>query len=223
MTDVNIAVTAGVGADTYLQLNSHNNFGISTVHLLNALWSILFRFDLSSIPSSAICTAATLKLRYTFGLGTNMNNLYVYKISDANGDWIEGTKNNALAGDGEPSYYGKEEDGSGNVKTAWAGSAGLRTAGTDYINTVLATLYFGNGDNQSIELPFNADGLAVIQSWFGASSNNGLKMTQSSELYSRYVSGENTTESYRPVLSISYTEAAGGVPKQSLHYARLRG
>lgn len=207
MTDVNIAITTGVGADTYLQLYNHLNGGTSTVLLLNANWSILFRFDLSSIPAGSICTAATLKLRYTYGLGTKMTDLFVYKIADANGDWIEGTKNGTTAGAGEPSYYGKTEDGAGAVVTPWAGSAGLRTAGTDYINTILATLNFGNGDNQSIEIPFNANGLAVIQSWFGAATNNGLKMIQNSGSYSRYCSKQNATEAYRPVLAITYTEA----------------
>ena len=210
MTDVNIAITAGVGADTYIlkETDGHrannNNFGASTTLMTryittNYVKKILFRFDLSSIPSSATIISATLKM-YSSG-ATQAQTYTIYKITDANGDWIEGTATGS-AQNGSPCWnqkaYGSED---------WAGSAGLSTADTDYVNTVLATATLGSiADTELISIPFGASGLTVLQDWFGDASNNGLLLiTSGTDEY--YHSGESTTESYRPVLSITYTEA----------------
>ena len=213
MTDVNIAITAGVGADTYIlkETDGHaannNNFGASTTLRTryistNYVKKILFRFDLSSIPSTATIVSATLKM-YSSG-ATQAQTYTIYKITDANGDWIEGTGAGAAVV-GAPCWNYKAYHAS--TPTNWAGSAGLSTADTDYVNTVLATATLGSiADTELISIPFGASGLTVLQDWFGDASNNGLLLiTSGTDEY--YHSGESTTESYRPVLSITYTEA----------------
>lgn len=213
MTDVNIAVTAGVGADTRIAnhtnpLIQNSNYGASVTLMTsnNATYGkrSLFRFDLSTISSSVTITAATLKL-YSSG-ATAAQTFSVYKIADANGDWIEGTQVTGAAETGSPCWNYKAYHAS--TPTNWAGSAGLSTAGTDYVNTVLATktLSAAIADTDLMEVVFNAAGLAVLQDWLGDATNNGLIMMSNSSDES-FHSGESTTEAYRPVLSITYTEA----------------
>jgi len=208
---VDITVTAGVGADTYVlrETDGHpannNNYGAATTLrtryiTTNYVKKILFRFDLSSIPSSATIISATLKM-YSSG-ATQAQTYTIYKITDANGDWVEGT-GNGTAVSGAPCWNYKAYHAT--TPTSWAGSAGLSTAGTDYINTVLATATLGSIDDTGlISIPFGASGLTVLQDWFGDASNNGLLLiTSGADEY--YHSGESTTESYRPVLSVTYS------------------
>mgnify|MGYP000944208158 FL=1 len=221
MTDVDIAITSGVGADTYgYSGNPLLNYGVITTFGLSAGVAIrrpIIRFDLSSIPASAVCSAATLKITNSSNISGNTP-ISIYKISDANGDWIEGTKA-AIVGAGMPCWSYKAYD-----TDAWAGSAGLSTAGTDYVNTVLAstTLTNGTAANTQNEISFNSDGLAVIQSWFGDATNNGFVLFTTNANSNGFHSKQSTTAGYRPILSITYTEAVSGVPKHFMHYQRLR-
>lgn len=223
MTTINIPVTAGIGADGLIYLGAlYYNYG--TLNLIQVYSNppthvkTLIRFDLSSIPSSAICTAATLKLTASQNNSAKIYN--IHKITDANGDWIEGTKAGATAGIGEPCYQFKKYN-----SIAWAGSAGLGTAGIDFVDTVIATTTSITTANNIMEIPFNADGLTVLQSWFGSTTNNGLIFTTStigSYTNLLFHSGEATTESYRPILSITYEEALSGISKHFMYYQRLR-
>jgi len=200
MTDVNISVTTGVGADTFLYSDGATlNFGTwFQLFCKGQFYKPLFRFDLSGLPAGATCTAATLKL---YALNTEGSNTYnLYQVADANGDWVEGTKA-AAAETGSPCWNKKAYN-----TVDWAGSAGMSTAGTDYINTVLATVTASStGAGGEIFLTFNAAGLAVLASWFGAATNNGFVLiTSSASTTYEIASGENTTAGYRPVLSLSY-------------------
>ena len=225
MTDVTIAITTGVGADNSInRLAATNNQGIvATTSSWPGTRGYHFRFDLSGIAAGNVCTAATLKLYHQTTTGIN-NTHSIFKISDANGNWIEGDKNNTQAGAGQPCWNAKEADGSGGVTTAWAGSAGMQTAGTDYINTVLAAASVGGSItvNTALDFAFNADGLAVLSSWFGQATNNGLLLiTTTFTSIGGFHSKEATTAGYRPTLDITYV--AGGVPKHFMYYQRMRG
>lgn len=186
---------------------------------------VLFRFDLSSIPSNAEIVSAYIRLVKVDapqGISYNATTAF-YEVSDANGDWVEGTKNGTTAGAGEPCWDAKEANGSGGVTTAWAGSEGCSTAGTDYVNTLLAskTTDWADAQYTAYQIDFNAAGLAVLKSWFGETTNNGLvKILYVNE--SLWGMREQTNEAYRPLLSVTYTEGSGGIPKHYLHYARLR-
>ena len=182
-------------------------------------FSCLFRFDLSSIPASATIDSAYIRLVKVDAPSSSYNSPQVfYKIADANGDWIEGTKNNTLAGAGEPCYNAKCADGSGGVTTAWAGGAGCKAAGTDYVNTVLASGNTNRADDQytAYQIDFNADGLAVLESWFGEATNNGLLLKE--YVYSSvWGLKEHATADYRPLLSVTYTAASGALLKVNMN------
>jgi hypothetical protein len=178
----------------------------------------LFRFDLSSVSSSATVSAGTLGLTKINAAGTNAAASHnIYKITDANGDWVEGTGNfSANAAAGQCCYNAKVADGSGGVTTAWAGSAGLGTAGTDYVNTKLcADLAHNRTDAQYTvhKFTFNSDGYAVLQSWCGDATNNGLLVKKiSGGDDTQWGTAEHATESYRPVLTVTYTAAGTFIP-----------
>jgi len=208
MTDVNIAITTGIGADGLIYKGgSNNNYGTNAIIQVWAyaagMIKSLLRFDLSLIPSGAIISAATLMLTSTDNFTSSTFN--IYKITDANGDWIEGTVTGS-AEIGSPCWSKKVYN-----TVNWAGSAGLETAGMDYVNTIIATATGALTKDTGIGLVFNAAGLEVLQSWFGAANNNGLLFVTTGTSGSGYIfhSKQATTAEYRPVLSITYTEAGG--------------
>jgi len=208
MTTVNI----NCAGDNLIRSSTSSalNFGgYVQLWLYPAQRSSLLRFVLSSIPAGAIITSATLNL-YNTANTTIDSTVSLFQISDANGDWIEGTSVATTAKAGESCWNAKVADGSGGVTTAWAGTVGLTTAGTDYIDTVLASLLVASGTsaNTKNEIPFNEDGLAVLQSWFGDATNNGFIVRSVGSTIGTYHSKEATTEGYRPVLTIVYEAAA---------------
>mgnify|MGYP000874609124 CR=1 FL=1 len=187
----------------------------------------LIRFDLSSISSAATCSAATLVFTIDSVTPQSRTRTFkIYKITDANGDWIEGTGTTAKnAKSGEPTRVAKFADGSGGTTTAWAGSQDLGTAGTDYVNTELAnTITLDDSDSvgDTYTFTFNASGLAVLQDWFGDATNNGFVCRSGANIVTNLATSEHATEAYRPVLTVTYTTGSTGVPKHFLHYARLR-
>lgn len=165
----------------------------------------LLRFDLSAIPPTAICKSASLHLFVETQM-PNAATLNLYKISDANGGWVTGT---GLTGavTGMACWNFKAYHAS--TPTNWAGSAGLSTADTDYINTVLATYTITPTDEVGTDytFPFNASGLAVLQDWFGDATNNGFLLISdggiSTEL--RVHSYETATTEYKPCLVVEYS------------------
>jgi hypothetical protein len=201
-------VTVGAAADTYIpnQNTYTRNFGATTALLGGgaAARKILYRFNLSSIPAAATCTAAKLTLTSS---GTSWGGagrwFYVYGISDANGDWVEGTANGTDE-TGSPCWYYKAYHPS--TPTDWAGSDGLSTAGTDYVDTVIASYEITSSktDGQSYDVTFNAAGLTVVKSWFGQSTNNGFFLYNTTINFAVYAK-EYSTESYRPTLTVTYS------------------
>jgi len=132
-------------ADTYLRSSENQAYGGAAQILagshstLNGLTN-LFRFDLSALPTSGITIdSVTLTLTSNAsGSGTAVT-LHVFELAAANASWVEGTANGAVvAGDASALYRV-------NQTTAWAGGATsyARTAGTDYVNTSLAS-FTGN-------------------------------------------------------------------------------
>jgi len=178
------------------------------------LWSqasrhVLLRFILSSIDSGATCDSATLYVTYKQPDEATYN---VYQIATANGDWIEGTKNAAQAGAGEPCWEAKEADGSGGVTTAWAGSEGLSTSGTDYDASSLGSYETAEADGSLYEYSTTLTA-SVVEGWFGDATNNGLLVRTTDTTWTDpyiYSSDEETT-GYRPKLVVVYTAAGGGV------------
>ena len=200
----------GDGGDTMVGHSSVTlrNYGatVQQMHHFNTL----YRFILSSIPSGSICSACSIALTVTANeyTGDGSSTLSFFKVTDANGDWVEGTKDSDTAGEGEPCYAYKKY--SATTPTNWAGSAGMTTAGTDYVNTVLGSFTWLHNETVGTQksATFNASGLSVIQSWFGEATNNGLVAVTTAGYnfrspYSAFA--EHATASYRPVLTVTYT------------------
>ena len=221
--DPDFSVTSAAG-DTYL--NSYytaRNWGAATSISISGSNRTLFKFDCSSVPSGATPSAANIKITKS-DYYSNSRNVTIswYSISQANGDWIEGTGNGgANAASGEPCYAGKVANGSGGVTTTWAGSAGMNTANTDYENTVLASGTANRADAADTQYTYNlnANGLTRIAGWFGATNTNYGLMVTASDDHGSYHTSEAATAGYRPVLTVTYTTAAAGNPHY--YYAQL--
>ncbi len=193
------------GQDAYLSNASRTyNDGGSTRILSGASQGpAIIRFDLSTVPSGAVCTGATLATTLYSSSGTAYT-ATIYPILVGNADWIEGTKNNAQAGAGEPCWDALAADGSGGVTTAWAGSAGLGTPGVDYGYSMGS--WSGNGSSDPVGTVYTAALTpSEVQKWFpSTNANYGMKLTPSATP-GLIASSENTTAAYRPKLTVEYT------------------
>lgn len=139
-------LTLNPTADTYLRNSGataeNQSYGGASQLLagqhatLNGL-TALFRFDLSALSASDTINSVTLTLTSNAsGSGTAVT-LTVFDLAAANAGWVEGNQNGTV-GTGEASAKFRV-----NQTTNWAGSTGARTAGTDYVNTSLAS-FTGN-------------------------------------------------------------------------------
>lgn len=120
--------------------------------------------------------------------------MQVYQIAAANTDWTE-------AG----ATWNKKV----HPTTAWAGSVGCGTAGTDYVNTVIGTLTVPNPAAGHTEFS-TALTAAVVQGWMTA--NQGILIRESAVRPSGtlFCSSDFDTAVYRPKLVIEYTEPVAG-------------
>lgn len=167
----------------------------------------IIKFDVSSIPGSTTITSAVFSVRIADVTCSYAGTLIdCYEIAVGNAAWIEGTKTNAQAGAGEPCWNALAANGSGGVTTAWAGSAGLSTAGTDYVNSVIGTLTVPN--------PVVLDGVfstpltpSVVGGW--RTTNYGMLMRARTEAGSNQGahvrSSDHATAAFRPLLTVIYT------------------
>jgi hypothetical protein len=192
--------------DAYADYQPHNK-GTTTTLLSgdgDRNHHALIRVLLTNIPATAIITSASLFLYDLNNSGRSASSLVqVYKVADANGDWVVGTVNNTEQS-GSSCWDYKAYDAA--TPTAWAGSEGCSTAGTDYVNTLLASATVADENTGYEEIPFNADGLAVLQSWFGDATNNGLLLKTQNENNDVFAfTSSEGTDTNRPYLSITYT------------------
>jgi hypothetical protein len=168
----------------------------------------LIRFDLSSMAGHyQSITSATLTLyAQPQGSGTGDFTISVYQITSANAGWGEGTGHGSTATTGEATWNNKNApDGS------WAGSAGLSTAGTDYVNTVLGSAEYRYDDPQKTALgaPLTITlSATLIQDWIEHPGQNaGLLLKSNGTLTTntgRIKGSEDSTAEYRPTLVINY-------------------
>jgi len=140
----------------------------------------LMRYDVSSL-SSAVLSAKIVFTRTNTITAVKTYNSIFYGLASANAGWV--SQSSKPAASGICCWNAKEADGSGGVTTAWAGSAGCQTAGTDYINTAIGTLtyYRAGTSGTTYELVFNNDGIALVNSWISNSANNYGIMTPNQE------------------------------------------
>jgi len=165
----------------------------------------IIRFDVSSLPVNAPIVSATLTLREIFdGPSSGDFAFSVYQIADANASWIEGTgSNTGTAQTGAPSWNNRA-----HPSTPWAGSAGLSTAGTDYLATPVGSGLFTRNDNV-----MNSISISLTPSLIGywrTNVNAGLLIFSDVEANgsfqhnNSFASSEDVTGSFRPTLTVEF-------------------
>ena len=179
------------------------NYGIRTNLVAATTYRGLLKYDLSSIPATAKCISATLSLYQMATGAAQAFTITVSSIASGNAAWIEGTRNGTQALAGQPCWDALAADGAGGVTTAWAGSAGLSTAGTDYETPALGT-FNGNrsdpdGTEYSVALPTDR-----VRGWFGATNTNYGLLITTNVAPGGLGSSDHATAGYRPKLVIVY-------------------
>jgi len=139
----------------------------------------LIRFDVTSLatqfPNGFTVNAATLRLTPTAAASFPNNTLDLHLLDDANAGWVEGTSN-GVPNAGESTFALRNDPG-----TAWAGSAGASTAGTDYDASVLAsTTAIATTGNGSFALVMGGD-LSFFNTWAAGGTNAGFLLKMSNE------------------------------------------
>ena len=107
-----------------------DNYGTNIYLQVSVTNKGLIEFDTSSIPATATCDDATFYTYQAISGAALAWTVTVYSIAIGNAAWPEGAKDTAagVAGDSCWNYL----DQATGAETAWAGSAGLATSGTDY-------------------------------------------------------------------------------------------
>ncbi len=172
----------------------------------------LLRFDLSS-EISTLSSVSSISLTFkesgnrdSVGSGT----INIYRVAAANSAWVEGTSQGA-ASTGECTWKNLA-----HASTPWAGSVGLGTAGTDYVNILLGSFTFDGSEDGTYTVDLAAGDaalrLALIQEWSGTQANNagllfdivGAPVDSGLNL----ASSEDGTVSFRPELTVDYSQVA---------------
>lgn len=189
-----------------LSINSNENHGNDT--LLSSgrydgdtnVQRTLIEFNVSSISTDAIIDSATLYF-YIGDADYSYSDTLIdmYDIAAANTDWVEG--------DGTPSGNSTWSMKVYNTDS-WAGTAGLLTAGTDYVNTVLAT--FTIPTTHPVGTEFSASiSTSAVGAW--RTTNNGQLLKSRVETITNsgghFCSSDHATTGYRPKLVVVYTVA----------------
>lgn len=183
----------------------------------------LIRFDLSSLADQNI-TGASLKLTLVSTVAGTVDSptpwsatFNLYRISDANAAWVAGNTNANYPGSAGlatwgylsvPSGEGTDPaQGTGGV--AWAGSAGLTTAGVDYVATPVASVTVSSSDSAGTVYTLTFTDVSFLNDWAANPAANAgfVLVADSLEASSRqaatFASGNNATVSSRPVLEIT--------------------
>jgi hypothetical protein len=195
--------------DLYLSgANTTNNYGASTTLKVSYSTSYprgdLFKWDLSSIPSGATISNASLTL-YVSSSAAATYPLYAMRQS-----WVEGTGTGSASGDGAT---WKTYDGTHD----W-GTNGAANTTSDRYDTNL-WLPIQRVSHQMVPNScLNSSGVSVVQGWLnGTLPNYGLTMqnygTSSTEYTLQIASAENSTNA-GPTLNITY--CTGGTSTHTL-------
>lgn len=170
----------------------------------------LLGFTCSSIAAGSTCDTATISLYQTGAGAAQAFTLTAYSIASGNGDWVEGASQNPATG-GQPTWNYKAQTAA-DAGTAWAGSVGCGTSGTDYESSALGTHAGDRSDANGTEWHIPLTPTSRVANWFGASNTNyGVRVTASAGV-GGMGSSETVTATYRPKLVVDYTEASSGTP-----------
>ncbi len=237
-------ITLNVLQDTMLTFNSspgnaapNDNFGARTTFETGARFTsstlqvshALLRLDPTLVPNLTLNTINSITLRLVVTSGSNSangNTINLYQVAEANSGWVEGATATSggsyTADDIDTSTWNSQisggTPGAPAVGTAWAGSAGLNTAGVDYVNSVLASFTWtstvANGTVVNFVIDDNtttaAQRAAILASF--STGNEGFLLNSTNESLSAnserrltFGSSENLTSSNLPSFIIDYT------------------
>ena len=170
-----------------------SNYGTWETHeFTNTVFRGLSKFTLTALEGATI-NSATLTLRVLTGLSwSSPVTGSWHRILAANSSWTEtGSCWNYRVG-----------------TTAWAGSGGCSTSGTDYSSTALASITlddttWGAGAHN---IALNATEFAAM-----VAANYGIvAFSQTASEQTTVATSDHATTSYRPKLVVDYTAAAAG-------------
>lgn len=182
----------------------------------------LLRFNVGALSGqyssiNSVTVVLTTSANFTSGTASTegANTVNMFSVSSANAGWAPGTGSTGGtfgAEDYNASTWNLRQQGTvtAGTGTAWAGSLGLGTAGTDYVNTILASQSFTNGLGAGVTFSFTVTGsaaTALINDWVDG-TNEGLFFQAASETLGTanrisFASAEGSA-SYRPQLLIDY-------------------
>lgn len=198
-TPIPIEVTLSASDDVGIwETYSFGNYGQYSDIFVRDDASMLLRFDLSSVPSGAQITSATVSLRASTHVSTG-GTVDMYAILSGNAGWQEGDEYAGFGGSGDATWDEKDA----GPPVPWAGSSGLRTVGTDYDATILDSVpaTFSNGQWYNWDVD-----PSVVQTWLDTpSSNHGVVFFSTGSSFMFFRSEESGGTPNDPKLIIEYT------------------
>ncbi len=218
--------------DTLLQSNLSNQSagGLATINLGIPIGSprptgnkhrSIIRFDVAALAGLEI-QVASLTVTLSSIAGDTFTDLAfdLYRISDANKAWVGGNVfANPPGANGYATWSEIAETGSNT--NPWAGSAGLFTAGTDYVAPTLATVVLSSADlSAGTQVTFTFSDYAFLEDWASdPTANAGFLLVATgieadgglTQSYLQFHSSNGTTAAFRPLLSV--TAAAAPIPE----------
>lgn len=200
---VNTTITSSKATYNYVDLPTRNYGGDAIIGLdADAAYrcNSFVEFNLSSIPTGATITSASLRLVHSslaWGTGsTEIGNPFTTGIRRVTRGWVEGTAVHAPQ--------------AGSLTWASAGPANWTTAGGDYSATDYGSFIGGAPDAPGTVYSVNV--LTLVNEWYqGTQTNNGLALvpltdTSGEDYYTMY-GDEATDPNNRPQLLVTYTLA----------------
>lgn len=176
--------------DTFLTSGGANvnNFGThADLHLTASdVDPVLLRVDLSSVPSTATVTRATLIFHVTFNPIADGTKVQVFEMNES---WVEGTNDNAS---GVPNQFQRAP----NLSWLADGAAPPSREGLPASVTTTTALAV----DERLVIDVSTD---LVQRWLGNSVNNGIALiVDANSFYSEVASSEANEETSRPIFEI---------------------
>jgi hypothetical protein len=177
----------------------------------------LMRFNVTSLAGQySVINSVTLRLYPSgvdFDAGLGPDNLQVFRLSNANTAWVEGTGFTAAGGeppDNGETTWSQRVQGSQN----WAGSPGASSAGIDY-TTLLGQTPFSSSTTLGVafDITFDPSQIQTLINDWSSGNNAGLFLRSQLELNRliTFNAAEAASAALRPELIVNYTvpEPAG--------------
>lgn len=169
----------------------------------------LIRFDLSAFEGQ-FSQIKSIELQLSISLVSNDSGgtIDVFAISQANADWVEGTapKDGGLQ-EGSSSWDAPRQGSS-----AWAGSPGLGTPGTDHSSDPLVSVSVSSTGTNKFKFEGSTSELtALVETWTSPTTNAGILLSTEDDATFRFRSSERFFSNFGqapPTLRIDYVPAS---------------